>query len=356
MADVSPLFPKAEDFNGLKFAEAKQIYDEMMQDLHNRHQLYNKAASQIAGIKSSITFRKALNVFSAEFADWQKNDYKKGLSTQNQSGTFGLEMLPVLDRVKPIFQRMDDVYQETREQHLTDLLIPGVVDKFESALTAINDVMTGLNTAQSTIEENTVALRVSVQDTLKTEVDALKNIKRDLNLNQSFGELVEAHATSLPATTKSYFRYFVVVIFLLAAALALPSYFAHREGWEWYTEVLMRFSLGLPLAWLALLLYNHVRMYRASQLRYQHLDRMLKGGLTAALDFIEPTETEVRREAYRKYIDLYLDITNDAAALYAKNPVTEDALKKALALVKEATGAAQAAKSIVEPPKPAAPK
>ena len=51
------------------------------------------------------------------------------------------------------------------------------------------------------------------------------------------------------------------------------------------------------------MVHNHARMYRANQLRYEHLDRLLRGGLRATTDFID--DPEAKREAYRKYVWIF---------------------------------------------------
>ena len=307
----------------------------IMQTFHYRRANYNQLRNQIVDIEKFLEISEHIAKFEEKFIPWNKK-----LQTAVNSNNI-TQAISFFKEGNSIYEPMEKIYIETLPEQLTNgISLTSLATQLESTFTTKADELL----AQQ--KEDIETVRNQINQKIQDGINDVLNLKNELKITGTFKERIETQLGNAPGKVKLYFGWFIASVILLSVLLVTSFFIPQLQALEWYASLAVRASIALPLFWISQTLYSNYKFYRVAEMKYDHLDRLLGGGVSEITRMID--DPEAKSAAYHKLSELFLDI-HDLSGIVAseKNP-THKSITEATEMIKQVRSIS---KDIIKPEK-----
>ncbi|MDM5264508.1 hypothetical protein PF327_09900 [Sulfurovum sp. XTW-4] len=324
-----------ETFATLTQTEQQQQLKTIQVTFHYRRANYNQLRNEIVDIERFIELSNRLVKFEEEFGPWNQK-LQTAINNKNiaQAITFFKEG-------NTIYEPMEKFYIEILPEALTSgFSLKSLATQLESTFN------TKANELLEQQKKDIKAIQTQINEKIQNGIDDVLNLKNELKITGTFKERIETQLSGAPEKVKLYFILFIVSVILLSVLLVSSFFIDTLKDLEWYASLAVRASIALPLFWISQTLYSNYKFYRVAEMKYDHLDRLLGGGVSEITRMID--DPEAKSAAYHKLSELFLDINDLSGIVASEKHPTHKSIAEATEIIKQVRAIS---KDIVKPEK-----
>lgn len=333
MEDQTAIFD-VEAFQELPQPEQQARLQAEAQQFAQRRSVYQQLRNIAVSLEDYRSISNALTDFEPKFNEWYRPTVQL-VKTGNVA-----ECIKKFEEANALFAPMEELIAE-----IAPISAPVKTEVRAFAKKLTSDFERRATELISKHEELADSLRVELSGKIQSGIDDVLNIKRELELTDTFGSRIRSVVNDAPKKAKSSLIVFGVTLALLLSAMVGSFFVPSFKDLPWYASIGLRLSIGAPIFWFALVAFSEYKLHKLSEMKYDHLDRLLGGGASTIAQLVQSDEP-AKAAVYRKLSELFLEI-QDITQIVAnrKNP-TEASVKEANELLKEIRATADQVRKI----------